>query len=409
MLTNLRMEKNSRTLIRKCGFLLVVFFLAFLFVTSWNKKHISLFLSIGTSNDETNVFLGTNRKEKENYLFSLSKLSNEDIKTKKIKDISNFLNKYEGKKLLHQTKNHINCEIISRSSLNSLSCNNTAAEVMPLLITGTGRSGTEYIQKLLNNLGLRLAHDTIGPDVDGGVSWPQAFNEKVCKKIEWNWLRDVTGKSTKGRTFRFDHVLQVVRDPLKQVLSRANKGGFTLSDNKRYTSCATDLKDKRSSSKERVTKVDESILFALRHWVLFNSFIESYVSYTFRIEDMTSDKQVEVVKDLFRYGGFSNKIPNKKSIENEVGKLSSQTHRSHTKKVKGMTLSWHSLYQLDKNYATLAQIMAIRYGYFVAAEELLPDVIIDCEGTYLLRQTNCYFLENQKWHCDLLDPVCVFK
>ena len=43
--------------------------------------------------------------------------------------------------------------------------------VWPLLVTGTGRSGTKYMMKLLKELEFQVAHDDKPPLSDGAVSW----------------------------------------------------------------------------------------------------------------------------------------------------------------------------------------------------------------------------------------------
>ena len=121
------------------------------------------------------------------------------------------------------------CACVRRSSLVSKACNNSAgrfSEVFQILITGVGRSGTDFIHAELWRLGIRMSHDNHPlSKMVGSVAWPEAFNAlpfrtqgshyKRCSHPSWNFHR---------RRYGYKHVFHLVRDPLHTIQSRYNLG-----------------------------------------------------------------------------------------------------------------------------------------------------------------------------------------
>lgn len=347
--------------------------------------------------------------EIEEALQDLKAESEKDVQRHEKNKLNQLLLILKSKNIIHQNGYSTKCDIIRRSPLYSLECSNEGTDVRQLLITGTGRSGTEYIQMFLNQTGLKLSHDTIGPSEDGGVSWPQAFNEIKCGKIKWNWLKDTNGVSNNEKNYRFHRVIQIIRNPLKQILSRANRGGFISSENRFYTSCLTHLGGGiKRISEAKMSNIRLSIILALRHWVLFNSFIERYAAYTFRVEDLdhNSTNQFRVIRDIYKYGGLAKRMPAALKIEQASTMISQTLHHKHTKKPKGLKISWKYLFQLDPKFTTMAQILTLRYGYEINPEDLAHDVIVDCGDILYLRKLHCEFSVEERWRCKLLEPVC---
>jgi hypothetical protein len=106
----------------------------------------------------------------------------------------------------YRNQARIDSDVLQASSLKRNSALGTTFPSGSTLITGTGRSGTTYLCSFFNSLNISISHDNdvdCGPypGPDGAVPWYDAFDD--------------------GR--RYDHVLHVVRNPLRVIQSRAYK------------------------------------------------------------------------------------------------------------------------------------------------------------------------------------------
>lgn len=85
------------------------------------------------------------------------------------------------------------CDLVSRSTLFSKKCGNRGRGVpRRLLVSGVGRSGTDHLTFVLNAAGFFVGHDNRdfkGDTRDGAVSWPHAFNDKICKHPGFSFRR----------------------------------------------------------------------------------------------------------------------------------------------------------------------------------------------------------------------------
>ena len=176
------------------------------------------------------------------------------------------------------------CDIVSRSSLYAPECSapGSMEKPRPLLITGTGRVGTTYVQKLLFSLGLDIRHDAHDDPscfnsqhcgLQGAVSWVHLYTDagfqlapkkssdeqkvkrqsnnlsmafpdqiytenaednlvRYCKLPKWSW-------SPSGQRFRV--VVHLVRDPLKSIQSRSNMNRRSIEWIGTYVACVTDI------------------------------------------------------------------------------------------------------------------------------------------------------------------------
>ena len=134
-------------------------------------------------------------------------------------------------KIVQLAGNTSYCDCVRRSSLVSKECDNPKSRfegVFQILITGIGRSGTDFIHAELWRLGIRMSHDNhIVFRMVGSVAWPEAFNAlpfrtksgivKSCLHPRWNFQL---------KNFGYKHVFHLVRDPLHTIQSRFNLGKF---------------------------------------------------------------------------------------------------------------------------------------------------------------------------------------
>jgi len=296
------------------------------------------------------------------------------------------------------------CDIIQRSSLHSEECKNvhntgtTSKPLLPprqLLVTGVGRSGTKFVYVLLRYAGFRVSHDSTnynrGDNTDGAISWPHAFNDDICPHLYWVF------KTPKQKSKHYLHIYHLVRDPLKVIESRWNLGRIISFQQEAKCSTAVD-------------KTKHTLVQTLQHWVLHNTYIESYTAgnliqlesidgklvhqiYNTTKSDNNNNTQQEVVESITLTKTIE-------EIDEHIRDLKAKKINSgHTKKKKEAVSTWSKFYSLDKNYTIMAQMTAIRYGYTIPPKDLLPE-------TNLMKQVCGFFnLVNQthkKWDCYLI-------
>eukprot|EP00924_Labyrinthula_sp_SR-Ha-C_P006491 snap_masked-scaffold_80-processed-gene-0.35-mRNA-1 protein AED:1.00 eAED:1.00 QI:0/0/0/0/1/1/4/0/431 len=278
-------------------------------------------------------------------------------------------------------------EIYKRSSysknskLGDLQEYNSSAVELSFLITGVGRSGTTFLVDQFKSLNIKISHDNVMDyplKLKGSASWPNAFNEKYCPREGWNF--------GKVKIIRYKHIFQVIRDPLKQINSRADGGNYIY---RYYVSniCNTDLfkgfeineksydgKMKQFKSlvrKSGLSDFEASLKVALRHWVLHNSFVSSYSEFTFRTEDLKDIQQKEtILKYVIEKSELENRPTEKTWQKFRDRKVDEHVNSGLTKKKEGFELTWDALEKVDPEFTLMARIMSIRFGYLTDENEI---------------------------------------
>ena len=305
------------------------------------------------------------------------------------------------------------CDCIRRSSLYSEKCNNTKfLGVFPFLVTSTGRSGTDYVQAEFNHLGLTVGHD--GPvfkNMDGAVSWPEAFNEKriLTRAIidereveEVKQCMHMVGNMG-GKSYGFTHVFHLIRHPLRTIQSRFNLGN--IHPFRRLNRCNT-----ATSTDFKLPFLQRALHETLQHWIYWHSFIEQHAEFSFRLEDLDGKPRVMIIREMLNRVKLKNlntpllnatalykKIENVRVIAN---KNSAHTHKAKRR------LKWRDLSALDRDVTAMAQVQALRYGYEVSDEELLPEVWDDCDKNRLKMQKCFIEYFGGRWKCNLYSEAC---
>lgn len=232
-----------------------------------------------------------------------------------------------------------------------------------LLITGVGRTGTTAVCTLFQNLGIDLSHDNeidCGPSypgVDGAVSWYDGFYDEEA-----------------GRTYK--NVIHFVREPLRTMNSRVFKCSMLGEGHLRF------LMEKTGKYEDYNPRNDTCVSFALKHWVIRNSFVEQHASWRVRAEAFFADPLT--VWEVCMAAKFGSRCPDLEAISSQMnavptnlnsmfkgGALSKQQKRlggGHTaQKIAVQQLSWKTLVDeiatQDQKYVQIAEDMAIRYGY----------------------------------------------
>ena len=131
----------------------------------------------------------------------------------------------------------------------------------------------------------------------------------------------------------------------------------------------------------------------LQHWVLWNSFVEAVAEESVAVEALDE----RAVSRLARLAELP--LPRRPpgELDAMLLRISTRTNSHHTRK-PNQTLTWAQLGDVDVEFAAMAQLMAMRWGYAVAPDELLPPLAGDPAGW---PQQLCALNEADRWQCGL--------
>ena len=233
-----------------------------------------------------------------------------------------------------------------------------------VLVTGCARSGTLFMSKVLQSLGLKVGHEYV--DDHGTASHFFAAKCKLDYPV-------ISSKHPKGRCihvneqredFVFDHVFHQIRNPLKTISSLRWTG--VRADHMR---AATQLDVKKAVSAHR----------ALVYWVEWNLLAEAQATRQYRIEDI--DKVFPELASSLGLGAVPlPDIPKDTHTERrweqpysvistdpKTGEKSPFVPTSVRKRVVEATpeLTWADLEKIDPEYTKRAKQLAEKYGYDV--------------------------------------------
>jgi hypothetical protein len=262
------------------------------------------------------------------------------------------------------------------------------------LITGTGRSGTSYICKLLNKVGLAVSHDNMldcgkYPGSDGVASWYDAFDLN-------------TGQ-------QYDTALQLVRYPLNVINSRA----FRMKDKSNVLFMKTTVEqweDTQDLRKDGRSILESNFRFSLKHWVRRNSFVQRYAEWRETIEDISSDPMVAWRMCMAAYFGpkcpslpvWRSALRDVDPTTNTQGNSPKLTRHNVTAAISQYRWTWEDLSRLGKeesHYVSIARQMAYEYGYNSLGKKVVnfaalnnPGISYQCGFRYGKRPThwNCW-------------------
>lgn len=209
--------------------------------------------------------------------------------------------------------------------------NCTGAGIVPLLITGVGRSGTHHTENALRRKGINVCHEAVC--TNGSVSWTYAV---VDPGNFYPW--EASGYRIASR--RFAKIFHQVRHPLKSIASLTT-----------FEALSWSFIGKHTPSVPNLAEIEPPTLRALIHWVTWNRMIEQYADFRYRMEDTP-------VEFICREAGYPLARCYRAINESKVRRA----ERQHT------TLTWAQLEALDARYANIAKVMARRYGYDPAEE-----------------------------------------
>lgn len=203
-----------------------------------------------------------------------------------------------------------------------------------LLITGTGRSGTFYVHRLLQNLGLDATHEILyGPG--GPSTWP-ADRDAESSWLAVPYLDDVP-----------DDVLIVhqVRDPIEVGRSFLGRPFFRSGDP------ATPYNTFVLRHSPHVFELRDARIRFIRHYLDWNAKAEAKAERRHRLEDLRSAAEVRQLLDAIGVD----------RSEAVVSQAIAKTSRRLNAGPRDESFSWTTLPKVpeSKEFRALAQ----RYGY----------------------------------------------
>ncbi len=193
-----------------------------------------------------------------------------------------------------------------------------------LLVTGTARSGTFYITKVLKECGLDIKHELFGSD--GACSWLM-----VPETDETPW-----GPGRKGVVFK--HILHQIRDPLKSMSSI-----YTTEPPQAWTYIMQNIPE--------ITWMDPKLVRCAKYWYYWNLKAEKLAEFSYPVEDIENQWE-----NLERVLGM-------KLDKTSLDRISKDVNTRGGYKLE---VTWKLLKrELDPYLFKQIQIMAQRYGYAI--------------------------------------------
>ncbi|MTW21247.1 hypothetical protein [Allochromatium palmeri] len=194
--------------------------------------------------------------------------------------------------------------------------------VRRILVTGCGRSGTHYVTSVLRRLGMDVLHEKMG--ADGIVAWQFA-------------IKEVLAKQANGRGVAFEHVVHLVRDPIKVISSNHTNNEHAWSHIFAY--CPE-------------CKNENLTVQCAKFWTAWNKRAEEVADFRIRLEDFSN--QFALLCSILKLSENRDAL-----VARNVKDIDS---RSDWKKYKNT--SWDELYSLDRVAAQDAWELARSYGYY---------------------------------------------
>jgi hypothetical protein len=165
-------------------------------------------------------------------------------------------------------------------------------QLLPLLITGLGGSGTHEIANTLRSRGVRVRHEQI--DADGTVSWFHAVNDNYGNTPYPHYA---TLDNANYFSPRFTKVIHVIRCPVKQISS------FTTHLHESYKFVYEHMMLMKTTWGDYMKHEDErvkmfipnnncnrgekcNVHFSALSWLFWNDHVHSYADVTFHVESI---------------------------------------------------------------------------------------------------------------------------
>lgn len=194
-----------------------------------------------------------------------------------------------------------------------------------ILITGCGRSGTNYTAKLLSSMGLPFSHE--GFPKKGMAAWPLAV--KHNDEMLW-WMLFRQGDLT------FKPILHQVRHPLAVIASTQTFANSSWDYIKKYIP----LHDS-----------DSLLLKCMKYWYYWNLKAEEISEWTYRLESFS-----ELFPEFCERIGHPELIRKRDKIRKIARNVNSRADRAGA-------VTWSRLEEEDKELCARIKLLAGKYGY----------------------------------------------
>lgn len=270
-----------------------------------------------------------------------------------------------------KTENSPECRVWQHTYVQNAACNHFGpGQAGGFLVTGARRSDTGFLATLLQGLGLDVSDaQQKERGTDGAVSWAHAFHG-ACEK------EDLSKHGEK----LFSKAYLLTRHPLDQITHAAAEDGDS------WPSCGLDL---GLSVFAQPTTWSDRLKLAMKHYVLLTSFVDQYAEKTFKLEELSNPK-FDLIGDLCRELG-SSATSTVDCSNAELGKAVTGAQKSIAKDSHEHE-AWIKLTEIDRAFAGMAQIVALRHNYKVSQYQLLPEAGWGFD---------CGFDPNGLWSCAL--------
>lgn len=203
-----------------------------------------------------------------------------------------------------------------------------------ILITGCGRSGTNYVANLLDSMGLPFSHE--GFPKKGISSWPLAVRSDA--EMPW-WMFCRHGE------FTFKPVLHQVRHPLAVIASTQTFAGSSWDYIKKHIP----VKDE-----------DSLLLKCMKYWYYWNLEAEKFSEWTYQLESFP-----EVFPEFCKRIGHPELIQKKDKLQQMAKNVNTRAGRPEKSPsmLPRKEVTWARLEKEDKELCGKIRLLAEKYGY----------------------------------------------
>lgn len=205
-----------------------------------------------------------------------------------------------------------------------------------ILITGCGRSGTNYVARALNSIGFPFSHE--GFPKKGIAAWPLAV--KTHEAMPW-WMLFKQGD------FIFKPILHQVRHPLSVIASAQTFANSSWSYIKKFIP---------------INDNDSLLLKCMKYWYYWNLKAEEMAEWTYRVESFP-----ELFPEFCERMGHPELIKKKNKFSQMVKSVNSRAGwlEKNPLKLTKKSVTWSRLEEEDKELCELIKLQARKYGYIV--------------------------------------------
>lgn len=203
---------------------------------------------------------------------------------------------------------------------------------------GCGRSGTKYVAKVMQQIGLDILHEHIGKD--GTASCYAMTPPPYCVFEESEKRNSSPHKGQDCSKVEWKSTIHIVREPLKQIES-----AFIVLNQEHW---------KHFSNHFGISYKLPKLYRCMQYWYVMNKYCQNISDLRIRIEDFEKDWD-----KICKVTGITEKFPTNKVPKN--------THHELRNKIpfakKDFVPTWEMLSEIDVTLTEKIKSKAKEYGY----------------------------------------------